>query len=312
VHRSLIVAATLFGLAACTQDDAPLSPSGLGTEPSAPVADAPAMAQVKGLPANGPIYFASDAGAYPNYDIFSIQPDGTGLRRLSYNPAPDQMPDVSRDGRKVVFLSKRSGFWEIHSMNADGSNVRRLTSLKADNNSIPFWPRWSPDGRRIAYQRVLPGETHERIFVMGASGSTPTSITDGSTYTRNPAWSPDGRIAYEMVINGVSQIAVALADGSGAKPVTQCDDGCSEPAWSPDGTMIAVRMSPTMRAFSLTGALADVYPENGQSAVFSPDGTKLVYTKLANQTLRVVDVKTDAVTELLDVNWTIVGLSWSR
>jgi Tol biopolymer transport system component len=311
MHRSLIVATTLLGLA-CTQDDAPLSPSVPGTETSAPGVDAPATV-IQGLPSNGPIYFSSDAGAYPNFEIFSIRPDGTGLRRLSYNPAPDQMPDVSRDGRKIVFMSKRSGFWEIHSMNADGSNVRRLTSFKADDKSIPYWPRWSPNGRRIAYHRLMPGEIHERIFVMGASGSSPTAITDGSTYTRNPAWSPDGtRIAYEMVINGGSQIAVALADGSGAEPVTECDNDCSGPAWSPDGTTIAVRGFPTMRSYSLSGALVDTYPELGQAQVFSPDGTKLVYTNAADQTLRVVDVKTDAITELLDVNWTILGLSWSR
>jgi len=311
MHRSLIIATTLLGLA-CTQDDTSLSPSGPDGEITAPRVDTPATV-VQGLPSNGPIYFSSDAGAYPNFEIFSIQPDGTGLRRLSYNPAPDQMPDVSRDGRKIVFMSKRSGFWEIHSMNADGSNVRRLTSFKADDKSIPYWPRWSPNGRRIAYHRLMPGEIHERIFVMGASGSSPTAITDGSTYTRNPAWSPDGtRIAYEMVINGGSQIAVALADGSGAEPVTECDNDCSGPAWSPDGTTIAVRGFPTMRSYSLSGALVDTYPELGQSQVFSPDGTKLVYTNAADQTLRVVDVKTDAITELLDVNWTILGLSWSR
>jgi Tol biopolymer transport system component len=313
VHRSLMLATTLLGLAACTQDDTPLSPSASGLEPSTPGAETPALAQVKGLPANGPIYFGSPIGAYPNYEIFSIQPDGTGLRRLTYDPAVDQMPDVSRDGRKIVFVSKRSGSWEIHSMNSDGSNSKQLTSLKATDQSPPYYPRWSPDGRRIAYYRVLPGETHDRVFVMGASGSSPTAITDGTNYTRNPAWSPDGsKIAFEMVVDGHFQVAVASADGSGAKPVTQCDNDCSEAAWSPDGTIIAARSFPTMQTFSLTGSPEATFPENGERPAFSPDGTKLVYTNAADQTLHVVDVKTKAVTELLDVNWTIVGISWSR
>jgi TolB protein len=314
VYRPCLLATTLLALAACTDGgDAPLEPSTPGPEPSGSGSPAAALAPVKGLPANGPIYFGSPAGAYPNYEIFSIQPDGTGLRRLSYDPAPDQMPDVSRDGRKIVFVSKRSGSWEIHSMNSDGSNAKRLTSLKATDQSVPHYPRWSPDGHRIAYHRLLPGESHERVFVMGASGSTPTPITDGTNYSRNPAWSPDGsKIAFEMVVNGHFQIAVASADGSGAKPVTQCDNDCSEPAWSPDGTIIAARSFPTMQAFSLTGFVDATFPENGERPAFSPDGTKLVYTNAADQTLHVVDVKSKAVTELLDVNWTIVGISWSR
>jgi TolB protein len=314
VHRPLLLATTLLALAACTDaGDAPLEPSALGPEPSGSGSYAATLAPVKGLPANGPIYFSSPAGFFTNYEIFSIRPDGTGLRRLSYDPAPDQMPDISRDGRKIVFVSKRSGFWEIHSMNSDGSNVRRLTGFKAGDQSIPYWPRWSPDGRRIAYQRILPGESHERVFVMGASGSTPTPITDGTTYNRRPAWSPDGsRIAYETYVNNVAQIAVANADGSGAEPITQCDDDCTEPTWSPDGIIIAVRSFPTMLAFTLNGYPAATYPENGEAPVFSPDGTKLVYTNAADQTLHVVDVKTKAVTELLDVNWTILGISWSR
>ena len=97
-------------------------------------------------------------------------------------------------------------------------------------------------GDGFAYQRLLPGESHERVFVMGASGSTPTPITDGTNHNRRPAWSPDGsRIAYETYVNNVAQIAVANADGSGAAPITQCDADCTEPTWSPDGTIIAVR-----------------------------------------------------------------------
>jgi Tol biopolymer transport system component len=312
VHRSLLLTTTLLGLAACTQDDTPLSPS---AEPSTPVADAPTMAAVKGLPANGPIYFGSPAGFFTNIEIFSVQPDGTGLRRLTYDAAVDQMPDVSRDGRKIVFVSKRSGFWEIHSMDADGSNVRRLTTFKAGDQSIPYWPRWSPDGRKIAYHRLMPGEGHERVFVMGASGSSPTPLTDGSTYSRNPAWSPDGsRIAYEKVINDASEIVVANANGTGTKPVTQCGQGdfCSEPTWSPDGTLIAFRAFPTMRSVTPEGIPAATYSEDGVSPVFSPDGTKLIYTNAAFQTLHVLDLKTHGITELYDANWTIVGLSWSR
>lgn len=290
-------------LGACDSTDAPLAPDLPTASP----------ARAKGLPTNGPIYF----GAQLNYngDIFAINPDGTGLRRLTYDPAVDMMPDVSRDGRKVVFVSARTGTWDIYSMNADGSNLHRLTTMLADDQTMPGWPRWSPDGKRIAYERTLPGETRSRIFVMGASGSSPRPLTDGAENARQPAWSPDGaRIAYAMTSNGIYQLFVSSADGSGAKPITSCDagDSCENPTWSPDGTLIAYRGWPTLRSVTPDGLPAFTFPEAGANPVFSPDGTKLVYTNLASQTVRVLELNGQKVTELLDVSWNTAGFSWSR
>lgn len=295
----LVVSLTLGG---CDSSDTPLAPG----------QEVPSPAKAKGLPGNGPIYFASDVNY--NGDLFSINPDGTGLRRLTYDPAPDVMPDVTRDGRKIVFVSARSGSWEMYSMNADGSNVHQLTTMQADDQTMPSWPRWSPDGKRIAYERRLPGESRARVFVMGASGSSPKAITDGSEYARQPAWSPDGRIAFAMTSNGIYQLFVANADGSGAKPITNCGagDSCESPTWSPDGTLIVYRGWPTLGSVTPDGVPAFTFPEAGVTPVFSPDGTRLVYTNLASQTVHVLELNGQKITEILDVNWDIGGLSWSR
>jgi Tol biopolymer transport system component len=308
MHRPAAVSAVLLtallALGACDSSEAPLAPD----------MEAPSLATAKGLPSNGPIYFSTSIGFF-NSELFSMNPDGTGLRRLTYDAASDQMPDVSRDGRKVTFVSKRSGSWEIYSMNADGGNVHRLTTFKAGDQSVPRWPRWSPDGRRIAYERLLPGETHDRVFVMGASGSSSTALTDGTEYARQPAWSPDGtRIAYTMTTNGAYQIFVAHTDGSGATPITDCGlgDSCDSPVWSPDGTLIVFRGFPTLQSVSPQGVPGFTYPEDGVSPAFSPDGTKLAYTNAASQTLHVLDLKGKEISEVLDVSWSLSGISWSR
>jgi Tol biopolymer transport system component len=301
---SAALLAALLALGACNSSEAPLAPD----------APAPSDARAKGLPGNGPIFFSAAIG-FSNYEIFSMQPDGTEIRRLTYDAAGDEMPDVSRDGRKVAFVSKRSGSWDIYSMNADGSNVHRLTGFQADDPSRPSFPRWSPDGKRIAYDRALPGESYYRVFVMSASGGAVTPLTDGTADMRHPAWSPDGsRVAYDGLTNGAFQIFVAHPDGSSAAPITNCSlgDSCGSPVWSPDGTLIVFSAFPTLRSVTPQGVQATTYPESGVAPAFSPDGTQLVYANTAFQTLHVLELNGQSVTQVLDASWTTVGASWSR
>jgi len=66
--------------------------------------------------------------------------DGSGQVRLTHNAARDVAPAWSPDGRKIAFLSKRDGNWEIYVMNADGTAERNLTRSPAHEASFA----WSP------------------------------------------------------------------------------------------------------------------------------------------------------------------------
>jgi TolB protein len=86
-------------------------------------------------------------------------------------------PSWSADGRRIAFMSWRSGSTEIWVMNADGTDQRRLTSTE-QGDSID--PRWSPDGERIAYVHVPNGMRRpgpKIIYVMEADGANPTRIS---------------------------------------------------------------------------------------------------------------------------------------
>lgn len=141
----------------------------------------------------------------------------------------------SPDSQRLLFISRRSGYFEINLVSADGSRLATLTG-----NGI--MPVWSPDGRQIAYvaatNPIAPGEA---IYRMAADGSNPMKLVDNGLF---PSWSPDGRlIAFVANQNdGTSTIAVMNADGTGlAKLAGQ--EGI--PLWSPDGkTLLLVQQLP--------------------------------------------------------------------
>jgi TolB protein len=103
---------------------------------------------------NGGIAFDSDL-AVPGeqLDIFTVSPKGGSPVNLTNNPALDQQPSWSPDGRKITFASNRDGDFEIFVMNADGSDLRQITF----NSTGDFDPAWSPNGQQIALWPIAMG-----------------------------------------------------------------------------------------------------------------------------------------------------------
>ena len=122
-------------------------------------------------------------------------------------------------------------------MNADGSDVERLTHSDAWELSLT----WSPDARRIAFTSASFSDGDWGIYVMNADGSGVERLTSPLTEAAHPAWSPDGqRIAFSSNPDGHMEIYAMNADGSGVERLTSCSDAVSSsPAWSPDGQRIA-------------------------------------------------------------------------
>jgi len=104
-------------------------------------------------PANGLIAFYWDRDGNP--DIYVIGVDGSGLVRLTNDPAFDDSPAISPDGKRIAFLTARHDpnpqfpnlKYEIYVVDVDGSNLRRLTHTEAAEDH----PAWSPDGRKIIF-----------------------------------------------------------------------------------------------------------------------------------------------------------------
>jgi Tol biopolymer transport system component len=98
-------------------------------------------------PAGTRIAFARNVDAF-NTDIYVMNANGTGLRRVTTSPASDGRfgeehgPTWSPDGRTLVYVSNRDGQWELYAIGVDGTNERRLTVTLDEDESAPrFTPR---------------------------------------------------------------------------------------------------------------------------------------------------------------------------
>lgn len=165
----------------------------------------------------------------PNFGLYVINVDGTGLKRLSGDARQNSHPVWSPYGDSIALTCVVDGNADIYVVNADGTGLVRLT----DDSSWDYTPSWSPDGTKIAFGSGREG--CGEIFVMDADGSQQTNLTrTPDACSDYPRWSPDGKmIAFKSGRDGNSEIYVMNYDGSDQTNIT--NHPASEPwlAWSP-------------------------------------------------------------------------------
>ncbi|MGE5243954.1 MAG: protein kinase domain-containing protein [Betaproteobacteria bacterium] len=158
------------------------------------------------------------------------------LRQLTETPGAEINPDISPDGRQVLYAAGREGARNLYLLRVGGGRAINLTpGAKSDNVQGAF----SPDGERIAFRSSRDGGG---LFVMGATGESVRRLTSAGA---DPRWSPDGkRLVYatEAVRDPYSRLTRSelwtVDVDSGATAKVWAGDGV-EPAWSPHGRRIA-------------------------------------------------------------------------
>jgi len=103
---------------------------------------------------------------------------------------PDAQP--SPDGSKLVWPSYRTGSYEIWISNSNGEDARQLTRLERQSGT----PRWSPDGKWVAFDSYDRGVSNSLIYVVDAQGGNLHAVTNASSYSFVPSWSRDGKSIY--------------------------------------------------------------------------------------------------------------------
>lgn len=248
---------------------------------------------------NGKIYFHSCGDPCGNFDVYAVNPDGSGLENVTdvvtdgAGP-PDSAfyPSVSADGKRLAFGVDTQATSEIWVMNTDGTGALQLTK----DNLLDQEPTISPDGTRIAWNQwsPFPGYTDRDIWVMNADGSGQQLLFDGSGEDYYPQFTPDGQTIVMGSETGDLDIrktpsVPALPPATTATGVAEDNAQLeNEPAVSPDGKTVAFAQRP----LGMPLGQADVYAAgiNGgpstplfatgaseTSPAYSPDGTKIVF-----------------------------------
>lgn len=259
---------------------------------------------------NNPVLFTSERDG--DFDVYSASPDtlDTRIIRLSQLSSREWWPRFSPGRDKIAFTSDAEVEPQIYTMDPDGSNVFRVTTIPVAgyyNYGIGFC--WSPDGTQLLYSH------YEKLYRINAdrSGLTQIATAPPNRHFREVEWSPLGNKIVALTMGSWfydSEIYLMNPDGSDMQQLVGNLPGAVEnPSFSPDGQKIVFThdvsgfQSSTNRQLdshifiinvdgSDTTDVSSGKPAgtNDFNPRFSPDGSKIIFCNAPNDNSAAADI----------------------
>jgi Tol biopolymer transport system component len=211
--------------------------------------------------------------------ICTMKTDGTGRIALTSKPGGNDNPVWSPDGNEIAFVSWRDSVdpnncqggdcnFDVHVMNSDGSNQRRVT----DNDAEDWYPAWSNDGAQIAFVSLRDEPRHpaecgdscnSEIYVMNKDGAEVRRVTNNSVPDWNPIWRPPVSEDSAKARSTETSIPPAVEIGGGRNQIVY---------WAQADSPVNIYLIGLQGESEVPITLGE-----GQSAAWSPDGSQVAF-----------------------------------
>jgi TolB protein len=181
---------------------------------------------------------ARDHAATHTPELYVMNADGSGERRLTIDDGSNRSPTWSPDGNRIAW-TRWSGSTDIYVADADGSDAQNLTPGPGYDTN----PDWSPSGKLVFNHNAVDsaGNEHSDLYVMNADGTGVKHLLATDNDEGDPRWSPNGkRIAFTRCPPASAACDIYLIDASGSGLRRLTDDPATDAGavWSPDGKRI--------------------------------------------------------------------------
>lgn len=230
-----------------------------------------------------------EADVEGNWEIYTMNADGTDIERLTVNTCLDRMPNWSKNN-EIVFISDRDGDFEVYRMNLEGNLQTQLTN----NQTYEIHPYWSPNGEEIIYNSLVRGTGTYDIRTMNQDGKHIEVLLNDDELNSYAQISPDGKkIVFDKWQDNNDQngeIYLMDRDGKNLRRLTN-NHGVYDgyPTWFPDSETIlfSSEVDSLFKLFSIRAdgtGLKQLTTGSGddQRANISKDGKQIVFNRNFN------------------------------
>jgi len=247
------------------------------------------------------IYFVSDRTGGGAKEIWSMEPDGSNQKQLTFYKSTTITPGVSPDGTKLGFTTYAKGNPGIFILSLETGRQLLFVNPKASLNATP---NFTPDGKHILFASSMSGR-YTNIYMADPDGGHLQPISTSQKVEVEPKVNPKtgSDIVFVSGRSGPQQIWKMSMDGTGAEMLTTGEGDASNPAWHPNGEIIAFSWTRGFAPGNFNIFLMDVATRRfdqlthgagrNENPNWAPDGRHLVFASNRKGSMQIFTMLAD-------------------